>query len=110
MGLAAALLGIETESQLERGSLRGQLVENLVFLELVKARLNRGLDPQLYFFRDASGHEVDFLFRKGHESFQRIESFVMTFNRSFLKGIQYFSKLTGERCLKGSVIMQAAKR
>lgn len=52
-GLAVYLLGIESEIQISRRDpLRGHLVENLVLLELMKARLNRGLDPQLYYYRD----------------------------------------------------------
>lgn len=37
-GLACYLLGIETQEQLQRDPLRGLLFENLVVLELVKAR------------------------------------------------------------------------
>lgn len=104
VGLATALLGIETAAQLERDPLRGQLVENLVYLELVKARLNQGLDPELYFFKDATGHEVDFLFKKGHELIPIEVKSSMTFNSSFLRGLHYFEKIASGRALKGSVI------
>jgi hypothetical protein len=31
--------------------------ENLEVLEALKARMNRGLDPDLYFFRDNNGNK-----------------------------------------------------
>lgn len=49
VGFAAYLLGIENETQLSRDPLRGGLFENLVILELMKTRLNQGLEPQLFF-------------------------------------------------------------
>ena len=38
-----------------------------------KNRLNAGLDPELYFFRDSGGTEVDLLFRKSHEKLVLVE-------------------------------------
>jgi predicted AAA+ superfamily ATPase len=51
VGLAAYLLGIETANQLYRDPLRGGLYENLVVLEILKSRLNRGKRPELFFYR-----------------------------------------------------------
>jgi predicted AAA+ superfamily ATPase len=47
VGLASYLLGIETSDQLFRDPLRGGLYENLVILEILKARLNCGKRPDL---------------------------------------------------------------
>ena len=47
-GLAAYLLGLENEKQVIRDPLRGQLFENLIVTELLKARVNKDADPQLY--------------------------------------------------------------
>lgn len=63
VGLASYLLGIETEYQMSRDPLRGGLFDNLVILELMKYRLNQGLDHQLYFFRDQHGNEVDVIYK-----------------------------------------------
>ncbi len=52
VGLAIYLLGIENETQLKRDPLRGNLFENAIILELKKYRLNQGLDPYLYYYRD----------------------------------------------------------
>lgn len=61
VGLAAHLLGISTPSQMIRDPLLGNLFENMIVMEAVKARYNAGKSNQLYFFRNSSGLEVDLL-------------------------------------------------
>ncbi len=100
VGLASYLLGIENEKQIERDPLRGALFENLVITELMKYRLNQAKDPQLYFFRDNHGNEVDVLFQYGHSLLPIEIKSASTFNKTLLKGLQYFSKLTGDRVSK----------
>jgi predicted AAA+ superfamily ATPase len=60
-GLACALLGIRSSEQLRAHPLRGSLFESWVASEILKARLHRGLPPDLCFFRDRRGLEVDLL-------------------------------------------------
>lgn len=103
-GLATYLLGIENETQLIRDPLRGQLVENLVILELIKDRLNHGLDPRLYYFRDNHGNEVDVIYQHAHQLVPVEIKSSQTFTTSFLKGLDYFKNLVGERCQKGFII------
>lgn len=104
VGFATYLLGIETIQQLERDPLRGNLVENLLILELMKARLNLGLDPHLYFFRDTHGHEVDLIFQSGHELIPIEIKASKTFHSDFLKNILFFQNLSLERAPKGYLI------
>ena len=59
VGLAAYLLGIEHKSQIFTHPLKGGLFENLVVIEALKYRYNRGLRSNLHFYRDSAGHEVD---------------------------------------------------
>jgi len=104
-GLACYLLGIQELSQLRRDPLRGNLLENLCLLELVKSRENRGLDPDLFFFRDAHGHEVDFLLQRGGSLFPIEVKAGSTYNASFLKGLRYFQRVVGQqRCPKGALV------
>lgn len=56
-GLAAYLLGIETPEQMQRDPLMGNLFENLVVNEALKARYNYGAEPNLFFFRNSKGLE-----------------------------------------------------
>lgn len=104
VGLLSFLLGIETVEQLKRDPLRGNIVENLVLLELIKARLNLGLDPNLYFFRDSHGHEVDIIYKNGHQLLPIEVKSAMTYTSDFSKRIHYFQQLVGERAPKGYII------
>lgn len=60
-GLLAWLLQIETEEQVARDPLLGGIFENMVVMEAVKAAYNRGVSPQLSFYRDKSGFEIDLI-------------------------------------------------
>ncbi len=64
VGLAAHLLGIETPAQMNRDPLLGNLFENMVVMEAIKARYNAGRSAQLFFFRNSNGLEVDILFEQ----------------------------------------------
>ena len=64
-GLAAWLLGIQSQDQIVTHSLRGALFETWVVSELVKGRFNRGLHSNLYFWRDSAGNEIDVLVEHG---------------------------------------------
>ncbi len=67
VGLAAALMGIRTESEIRSHPLRGALFETLVVNELMKTRVNLGLREPLYFWRDNIGTEVDVVMDRGNE-------------------------------------------
>ena len=64
-GLACWLLGIRAPAQLDAHAQRGALFETWAVGELLKARYNRGLKSNLYFWRDRSGNEVDVLIDEG---------------------------------------------
>lgn len=104
VGLACYLLGIENRSQMERDPLRGNLVENLVVIELMKARCNQGLDPELYFFRDAQGREVDAIFRSGSRLIPIEIKASKTYSSEFTKNLRFFKDLVQERCENGFMI------
>ncbi len=104
VGLATYLLGIENQSQLERDPLRGHLVENLVILELMKWRLNQGLDPGLYYYRDVQKNEVDVLFKRGNQLLPIEIKSSKTFAQDFLKQLKFFQNLVQERAPEGYLI------
>jgi uncharacterized protein len=60
-GLAAFLLGIESERDLSRSPFLGPLFEGFVASEIVKRQVNGGRRRELYYFRDQQGLEVDFV-------------------------------------------------
>ena len=65
VGLASYLIGIENPRQLATHPLRGGLFENAVVAEMLKHRFNRGVQPNMSFFRDSRGLECDVLFETG---------------------------------------------
>lgn len=64
-GLACWLLGIRDPETLALHPLRGAIFETLVVGDFLKARLNAGLPPDLYFWRDNNGLEADLVFEAG---------------------------------------------
>ncbi len=104
VGLAAFLLGIHTAEQAARDPLRGPLYENLVVAEAIKSALNKGLRPEVSFFRDSYGTEVDLLIREaGMLTPVEIKS-AATFTREFTKGLERFRSSGPERVSPGLVL------
>jgi len=95
-GLACYLLGIETPAQLQRDPMLGKLFENLVLLEALKSRLNSGLKPDLHFFRNSNGLEIDLILERN----QRLDLFEIksgkAFNADFCKPMKNFSSKYAE--------------
>lgn len=104
VGLVAYLLGIETVDQIARDPLRGNLFENLVVNELMKARFNQGLDPRLYFYQVTGRNEVDLIFQKGHELIPIEIKSSRTYNSSFVSGVKSFKKLAPEKVVEAYLI------
>ena len=97
VGLASWLLGLEKPSQVERDPLRGMLYENMLVMEVLKTLMNQGKKPQLYFYRDAKGNEVDLLIQTARNEFSAIEiKSSATFQLEFVKGIDNLTKTVGE--------------
>lgn len=90
-GLLAYLLGIEKASQLVRDPLIGNMFENLVVLEAFKAQYNQGEKPNLYFFRDSRGKEIDLLHSSGRELTGIEIKSSSTWNNSFKQTLLQFS-------------------
>jgi len=104
VGLAAFLMGIHTEEQASRDPLRGNLYENLVVADIVKGALNRGIRPEIFFFRDSNGNEVDLLIREnGALTPVEIKS-AGTFSMDFIKGLERFQALEINRAAAGVVL------
>ncbi|MFO7965569.1 MAG: ATP-binding protein [Desulfobacterales bacterium] len=103
-GLVCHLLGIETADQAFRDPLRGALYENLIILEILKSRMNRGRRPELFFFRDTHGNEVDLIIRRRRHLIPVEIKSAATFSKSFLKGINLFRQLNKNTAPNGYVL------
>lgn len=103
-GLAAFLLNIETSDQAARDPLRGGLFENLILQEVLKENLNKGERPDIFFFRDTLGNEVDLIIRKQRTLIPIEIKSAETFSPDFLKGIDRFRKLVEAKSTAGFVL------
>lgn len=89
-GLLCYLLGIEEPSQVTRDPLVGNLFECLVVLEALKSRFNQARTPNLSFFRDSHGNEIDILHNAGRELIGIEIKSSATYHSSFKKSLLRF--------------------
>lgn len=64
-GLAAYLCRWPNAETLEKGAMDGAFFETYVVSEIVKSYYNAGKRPDLYFYRDIDGKEIDLLLAEG---------------------------------------------
>lgn len=93
-GLACNLLGISSPEQLDTHFLRGGLFENLVINQFIKCGLNRGINPDLTFWRDSTGLEVDLVETKGLEQHGYEIKSGSTFSPAFFDGLRKWGELS----------------
>ena len=91
-GLLSYLLGIEKPEQVTRDPLVGQLFENMIILEALKTRYNLGQVPNLYFYRDSHGNEIDLLYASGRDLVGIEVKSSSTFTPHFKKSLLQFSE------------------
>ena len=102
-GVACALAGISEKGQLERDPLRGMLFENLMIVEKLKSAYNHGKLPELYFYRDSNGVEVDLVeYVAGKLVPTEIKSSA-TFNSDFCHALRIFAGRYPEQCTTPTV-------
>lgn len=103
-GLLCYLLGIENPRQLVSHPLRGGIFENLAVLEFIKGRFNEAKQQNIYFYRENSGREVDLVKEDGDcLDIYEIKS-SQTFNKSYLRNLEYLKELLGDKVKKMQVI------
>jgi predicted AAA+ superfamily ATPase len=107
--LVCYLLGIRTISHVTSHPLRGSIFEGMVLTELVKTRLNAGLDVDLFYWRDKTGHEIDAILEQGKTVLPIEIKSGKTIHSEFFKNIDYWQALSGTRksiCLYAGSITQ----
>lgn len=93
VGLASYLLGLKSSQHVETYPHKGFLFENLVIVEKMKECLNRAEKPNLYYFRDNSGNEIDLLEDLGNEVISYEIKYGKTLTKDFFKGLDFYKKL-----------------
>lgn len=95
--LVCYLLRITNTAQLESHPLRGAIFEGMVVTELVKKRTNAGLDINLFYWRDKTGHEIDVLIDNGNSLIPIEIKSGRTISNQFFKNLDFWTRLSGEK-------------
>jgi predicted AAA+ superfamily ATPase len=61
VGVVCSFLRISNSVQLETHPLRGAIFETMVVVELLKKLTNKAMQPNIYYWRDKTGHEIDII-------------------------------------------------
>lgn len=92
-GLLCSLLRLESAAQLATHYLRGAIFENWVISEVIKEHVNAGRRPDLRFWRDNTGNELDLLYeRAARRQVVEIKAGT-TIGTDQFKGLRYYRKL-----------------
>lgn len=108
-GLACSLLNITSSRQVSSHFLRGGLFENLVINEVVKREYNQALQPDITFWRDSTGNEIDLIVYKEDRRAYEIKS-GQTFSQDYFKGLIKWSALSGNAANRNFVIYNGAQK
>jgi uncharacterized protein len=94
-GLLCYLLRIRSAQDLHVHASRGAVFESYVVSELVKNFTNAGLEPDIYFWRDSAGHEIDVLLETGTTLTPIEVKSGQTVASDFFSGLDYWRRLSG---------------
>lgn len=102
-GLASWLLNIQDPEQLETHYLKGSLFENLIVIDLIKQRIHNAKPPNLWFFRDNNGNEIDCISEGKKLSLIEIKS-SRTFREDSLKKINYIDRIATDQQIEKVIV------
>ncbi len=101
-GLACHLLGLRTPSQLTTNQHYGSLLENLIYLEILKQSGWSENEVTLFHFRDKRKNEVDLVIEQSNGDIIGIEvKASSTINQRDFKGLRVLSEFTGKKFTQG---------
>jgi uncharacterized protein len=95
-GLLCYLLRIQSPEDLRLHASRGAVFESFVISELSKNFLHQGREPDLHFWRDATGHEIDAVIDRGRDRVAVEIKSAETVVEDFFAGLEYWRKLVGD--------------
>lgn len=102
--IACHLLSIQSPQDLIAHYMRGPLFESMILADLMKQRFNAGLPPNLYFWRDKSGHEVDCILEEGANLIPVEIKSAETMNTDFFSNLVKWNQFANARRGAGYVI------
>lgn len=93
-GLLCYLLRIRSGDELTTHAARGAIFETFIISELFKNFYNHGREPDIFFWRDSTGHEVDVIVDLGQEQIPIEIKSGQTFVSDFFAGLEYWQSLS----------------
>jgi len=108
-GMLCYLLRINSPGDLGLHASRGSIFEGFVLSELMKNRLNRGEDTDLYFWRDFEGHEIDIILDRGPRAIPIEVKSGQTITEDSFKNLHYWSRLAGADAGPGALVYAGAE-
>jgi hypothetical protein len=109
-GMLCHLAGLKDSGHAAAGPLGGAIFESAVLLEIVKAFVNRGQEPRIYFWRTSAGVEVDLVVEAGGRLIPIEVKLSATPRPAMASGIRAFQADLGERAGPGFVIHPGSVR
>jgi len=103
-GLVCYLLGIHSAALLERHPLRGAIFESFVVGEVIKAFENAGREAPVFFWRDATGHELDCLIDLGDRLLPVEVKSGLTVAGDAVDGLRWWTGLPGNNNKRGILV------
>lgn len=94
-GLVCYLLRIKSPDDLRLSPYRGHIFEGFCISEFIKSAYHQKIDPDIFFWRDSSGHEIDMIIEQGKNLIPCEIKSGETFTKNFVQGLQYWLKLSG---------------
>lgn len=95
-GLLCSLLGLENSNQLKSHYLLGSLFENFIISELLKYRMNYGLNYNISFWRDKLGREIDCIIDSGTKRIILEIKAAKTITEDFFKSLLLYKDLSAK--------------
>ena len=95
-GLLAYLLGLTDPNNISTSPFKGMLFENMAMGELIKKKYNAGQNPDISFYREYSGREVDALVNDDAGLHLYEIKSAAAFDSDYMKNINYVKGLIPE--------------
>ena len=103
-GMLCHLAGLKDPDHTAAGPLGGVIFETAVLLQIVKAFVNRGEEPQVHFWRTSAGVEVDLVVEANNKLIPIEVKLSATPRPAMASGIRAFQEDLGEKAGQGFVI------
>lgn len=94
VGLACNLLGIQSPEQVATHYLKGGIFESMIISNYIKHFYNLGLQPNIYFWQNKTGYEIDCIIEQGLDVWAVEIKSGMTIQPNFFDGLRYFQEMT----------------